>query len=243
MAAMLGPVGRRFAVRAVRMRLVAAGVAAVGLLGAGAVTASAQLNLLSTPTPGCVLNALGTCLVGNTSSNTTPTPAPLCLAILCGPGSTTQGSTPNPTPTPCLLPQPICNPPATPNPQCTPLPGCLTDQGTPTPCPTNCSTRTTPGGTPSSRVHTPTPTSTSTPSGGIFTGGGETPGVGPTNPVVNLPFDVAIAGVPNIDAPGSVAGFHFGNAPVLWPLFGMLDALGLFVIYLVVRRLRSTEAD
>lgn len=241
MTAMLGPVGRRFAVRAGRVRLVAAGVAAVGLLGAGAVTASAQLNLLPTPTPGCVVNALGTCLVGNTSS--TPTPAPLCLAILCGPGSTTQGSTPTPTPTPCLVPgTALCNL-TTPNPQCTPTPNCLTNPSTPTPCPTNCSTRTTPGGTPAPRGHTPTPTSTSTPNNGIFTGPGQTPGVGPGNPIASLPFDVAIAGVPNIDAPGSVAGFHFGNAPVLWPLFGMLDALGLFVIYLVVRRLRSTPAD
>jgi uncharacterized membrane protein YgcG len=233
---MLGQVVRRFAVRAGRGRVAAAGVGAAALLGAAGVTAGAQ----STPTPTCVVGLAGTCLVNGTSSS--PTPTPLCLLILCNSGTTGTG-TGTPTPTPCPVAN-TCLPPVNPTCDVTVNPSCLL--ATPAPCQSSCGPspgRSSPPGTTSPR-QTSQPSSTTTFSSGLgggFSGGGGSSGGGVVG--ATLAQSLNVAPVPVVQEVSPVSGLEFGHAPILWPLFGILDLLGLGAVYLLVRRLRAAEPD
>lgn len=241
---MFGPGVRRFAVRAGRVRLVAAGVGAAALLGAAAVTAGAQ----SAPAPACIVNLAGVCVPSPGSTPTpTPTPNQLCLLILCGPTNQTTGTGSTPTPTPTPTPCPVagtCVPPVNTGCDVTVDPTCLI--ATPTPCQSGCGTQT-PGHTPPPGSHTPRPTSSSTStstssifSGAFSNGGG---GSGQSGIGTTIASSLNVAPVPVVQSVSPVSGVEFGHAPILWPLFGILDVLGLAAVYVLVRRLRSADPD
>ncbi len=233
------------------MRALGAGIAVLGLLGVGAVTASAQLAL-PTPTPTCLLSLGSGCVAGSsgTTSSATPTPTPLCVLILCGatpsgnPGSTTTGtgtSTPCPVTGTCLPLNTGCDLTTNPNPQCLISP-------TPSPCQTDCTPGpprdpggSTPGGsTPGSTRSTHSTSSSSSLGAGGLGGGdsGTIAGGGAT-----VPLGLSVARVPDVQGFGPGSSLQFGHAPILWPLFGLLDVLGLVAVVLMVRRSRSAEPD
>lgn len=229
---MLGPVGRRFTLRARRARLAAAGVGALALLGAAAVGASAQIAL-PTLTPVALPLA-------------TPTPTPLCVLIVCNPldpgtGTQSTGNTPTPTPTPCLLN--VCLPPV--NPTCDPTQNVTCIVATPTPCTTGCggggkSPPPTFGPTGSS-THSSSSSSSSTSDLGLNALG--LPPSSGTSGGTTVPVGLDLPPVPVVAQVGPGSAFAFGHAPILWPLFGILDVLGLAALYVIVRRLRSADTD
>ena len=221
---MFGEVARRLRALAGRRRVAAVGVAAAALMGTGLAATTAGAQILPTPTPG-----------------------QLCILILCPPdlgnplNAGTQ-STPTPTPTPsCTV---TCLPPVNPTCDVTTNPGCLIANSTPTPCQSNC------GGGSTSHSNTST-TSTSSRSRSSSTaqslfgaGNGGDPGItGPGGGAVTVPVGVSVATVPTVEQLGPASGLQFGHAPILWPLFGILDVLGLAAVVTVFRRLRSAEPD
>jgi hypothetical protein len=75
-------------------------------------------------------------------------------------------------------------------------------------------------------------------------GGGGLSGTDPTaGGAAAIPLGLRVATIPALDQLGPASGFQFGHALILWPLFGLLDVLGLAAVYLVVRRLRATRSD
>jgi hypothetical protein len=58
-----------------------------------------------------------------------------------------------------------------------------------------------------------------------------------------IPLGLSVASIPPLEQLGPVSGLHFGHALILWPLFGLLDVLGLAAVYLVVRRVRASRQD
>jgi hypothetical protein len=72
----------------------------------------------------------------------------------------------------------------------------------------------------------------------VLGSGGGTPGSGTVD---NL--GASYANVPVVQQLGPVSGLQFGHAPILWPLFGALDLLGLGAVFYVVRRSRATRPD
>jgi hypothetical protein len=187
-----------------------------------AVVASA--GLLSTPSPTAKPaqgNLLGGLTGNNNSSPNTGLPLlPPC--ILCTPAPVPTPTLPVPTPTlpvptPCLF-------------QCPPThsPGCTS----------NC----TGGGNNPAGNNGTQPTATPAP--------GSVTGTVPTSPGSNSgggegsgsAVDPATPGAITIQPPGAVetlspvAGISFGKAPFLWPLFIVLDFLGLGAVVLVLRK-------
>jgi hypothetical protein len=228
-----------------RRAAVAAGIAVVGLFAAGVVSAHAVSAQVSTTTT-CTLDLLGNCTTSGTSSSPTPTPllsipsSDLCILVVCSSG--TQ-SNPTPTPTPCLLNSCL---PVTPPATCdiTVDPTCLVSP-TPTACQTGCSTQSqnpgtqVPGTSTPDRNHTGLATGTASGSGGGGFGGSS--GLPTPNGGVSLGLNLAT--VPVVQSLSPVSGLEFGHAPILWPLFGALDILGLVVAYLVIRRSRAARLD
>jgi uncharacterized membrane protein YgcG len=58
-----------------------------------------------------------------------------------------------------------------------------------------------------------------------------------------IPLGLTVAGIPAVTQLSPVSGLQFGHALILWPLFGLLDVLGLAAVYLVVRRFRAVRPD
>jgi hypothetical protein len=241
---MVGSVHLRLRLRARHGRAAAAaGVLAAGLFSVGAVTASAGNRALP---EGCSVDLLGDCLLGSgTSGTSTPTPSSsgLCILILCGPGSSSNGTT-TPTPTPaCTLPACL---PVSPNPTCdiTTDPTCLLASATPTPCQTNCTASPTGNGTHPPGTSSPggssRPRPSSSQSGGSGGLGGDSTTPGPN---IAVAAGLNVAAVPVVQQVSPVSGLQFGHAPILWPLFGALDVLGLVAAYFVIRRTRSARID
>jgi hypothetical protein len=74
--------------------------------------------------------------------------------------------------------------------------------------------------------------------GGTLGGGNPTAGGGAA-----IPLGLSVATIPGVQQLSAVSGLQFGHALILWPLFGLLDVLGLAAVYLVVRRFRATRSD
>jgi uncharacterized membrane protein YgcG len=220
---MVGPVARRLRLRGGPRRAVAATIAGcAGLLAAGMAygTASAQV-----PLP-------------------TPPPGQLCVLIVCLPSDGASGTTTT-TPTP------------TPSSSCTVL-GCLPPPPT-APCdvvnnPTSCLSSPTSGPTPPPTQRPRTSSSSSSSSSGSRSsssssgsfaagglGGGFDPGAGGNAAAASE--GVSVAAVPGVQQLSATSGLEFGHAPILWPLFGVLDVLGIAAVVIVARRLRSADAD
>lgn len=77
------------------------------------------------------------------------------------------------------------------------------------------------------------PTGTFSAFGGSLGGGNAAPGGSQA-----IPLGLAVAQVPAVQQLSPVSGLQFGHALILWPLFGLLDVLGLAAVCLVVRRFR-----
>lgn len=259
---MLGPVALPVVLRTVRARATAAVAATVlgsaGLVAGFATTTTASAQILPTPT----LCVLSTCVLGTTSTTTTTTTTSstssgLCILVLCNPsGSTGNGTTTTTTTTTstssstcalttCVSVNPSCSVQSDPT--------CLISTSTSTTCTSGCgggggggggnnggggggttAGGNTPGGS------TPRGSSTFLALGGGGLGGGTepTPGSSP------LPFTgLSVATVPVVQTLSPVSGLQFGHAPILWPVFGALDLLGLVAVYLLVRRSRAARSD
>ena len=235
MSPMVGAVARSFVLRLAAAGAVAAGVLVPGMVSSGPVHVSAQTS----PTP-CVLTLLSQCVGGTTS---TPDPSN-CLLILC----------PTPTPTPDQQSNSTQTGPCDQLPACpSPQPTCLLASSTDptcllaTPAPSGSSGPPSPTGS-----HGPGPSHTSNPSGGSTAqstlGGFNTPGGGPggltsgaASPAVDIGINVPP--IPEIQPVGAASALHFGHAPILWPLFGALDLVGLAGVFLVLRRVRARRPD
>jgi hypothetical protein len=76
-----------------------------------------------------------------------------------------------------------------------------------------------------------------------FGGGGLNGSDPPGGAAQAIPLGLRVANIPPLEQLGPGSGFQFGHALILWPLFGLLDVLGLAAVYLVVRRFRATRAD
>ncbi len=218
-------------------------------------TLSAPLPTLSAPLPTVSLTPLPTLSVALPTTNLpVPTPTPSL------PGSTTDGSGgPSPGGGPldgivgssqspgqsCTLNlQGICVLPAnpSPNPGCvvgSSDPTCILGGGTPSGCTSNCSPNGSTGnGAPRQRTGTGSASPQPTDSFSAFGGGGLNGDSAAGGGAAAIPLGLSVATVPNVEQLGPVSGLHFGPALILWPLFGLLDVLGLVAVCLVVRRFR-----
>jgi hypothetical protein len=83
------------------------------------------------------------------------------------------------------------------------------------------------------------PTGTFSAFGGGSLASGDTTAGGGTA----IPLGLSVASIPAVEQLSPVSGLLFGHALILWPLFGLLDLLGLGAVYLVVRRFRATRSD
>jgi hypothetical protein len=229
-----------------RRAAVAAGIAVVGLFAAGVVSA----HTVSAAVPGsCAVDVLGSCAATAADSGSSPTPAPLvsvsssslCILVVCTSG--TQ-SNPTPTPTPCLLNSCL---PVTPPPTCniTADPTCLVSP-TPGGCQAGCPTQTQNPATPPPGTSTPGRNrggqASASASGGAA-GGGLGGSSGLPSPSSGVPLGLNLATVPVVQSLSPVSGLELGHAPILWPLFGALDILGLAVAFVVIRRSRAARLD
>lgn len=171
-----------------------------------------------------------------------PSPTPPDSGGVLG-GIVTSSQSPNPDCTVTL--QGICVLPSSspPSPGCVLSdPTCVLPGGGGSPgCTSNC----TPGGggpgsgprdlSGGSGGRTPQATGTfSVFGGGSLSGGGTAAGGGGAA----IPLGLSVATVPAVEQLSPVSGLQFGHALILWPLFGLLDVLGLAAVYLVVRRFR-----
>jgi len=76
-----------------------------------------------------------------------------------------------------------------------------------------------------------------------FGGGSLTAGDPAGGAAAAIPLGLSVASIPPVQQLSPVSGLLFGHALILWPLFGLLDLLGLAAVYLVVRRFRATRSD
>jgi hypothetical protein len=198
------------------------GMAAGGILsavtGVTVLGAVASAGLLPTPAP-TAKPAQGSLLGGLSGHSSSSSGLPLLgsplptLCILC------STPTPIPTPTlpittPCLL---HCPPP--------PSPGCTVNCG-------NGGGNDPGGNNGHPSTATPAPGTVTTIPGSTASGGGG----GGTAVDPATPGAITIQPPPAVETLSPVAGISFGKAPFLWPLFIVLDFLGLGAVVLVLRK-------